>query len=378
MNKKEKDVSQNNETVSPKEQLGSILKNKKEDHYNFEEEVKYTVPSSSLILTSEMRGGLRPGSHRFLGNSSSGKSSCALDFMFHFLKLGTGCMGVYFDAEGRLNDEIKKRSGIKFTEDYESWEDNSCFVLKTNVYELVFGLIRELISNNPNKIKYFFIIDSINLLAKKDDMSKSFEEVNQVASGSLIASNFFQRTGAALQKRGHICIFISQIRSSIKINQYEKSDNNKQGFSTGPHVIEHAADWVMDFKARMNAKEDYFYEIPDDTKSKKIGHYCTINIIKSNHENYGQTIRYPIKYGCVDGTSVWLAKEIGDFALAWSFVKKDKNSYYFDESILTEINVNIKESIPEKFVGMTKYMNFFEERPDVTEFLRRKFSGILE
>lgn len=377
---KEVKVSKENEddekVLSPQDQVSALLKGNKADHFNFEEDNYYKVPCSSLIANSIMNGGLASGAHRAIGNASGGKTSCSLDFMFHFFKRGVGHRGIYIKSEGRLSPEVQARSGIKFTNKIEEWEDGTCFILESNIYEFVFSFIGDLIRNNPTKCKYFFIIDSMDMMIKRDDCIKSMEDSNQVAGGALLGSTFMKKTAAALQKRGHISIFVSQVRDSIRIDPRAKGDSNKQGKAGGGHVWEHAADWVLDFGARY--QDDIIREVEGDKNSKPIGHYCKINIVKSNNETYGQEIRYPIRYGRTGGTSVWVEKEVADMALMWNLVVKDKSSYYWKEDLYKELTDKFGADIPEKFVGIKKYMSYFDEKKDVVDFLYKKFQDFLK
>ena len=54
-------------SVSPEDILISYLKEKEEEHYNFEPEINYKVSTGSLLLDIETGGGLGPGLHRFCG-----------------------------------------------------------------------------------------------------------------------------------------------------------------------------------------------------------------------------------------------------------------------------------------------------------------------
>lgn len=376
---KEKTSEDNDEQeiLTPQKQMSAILKAGKADHFNFEENNYYQVPCSSLITNSIMSGGLPTGASRFIGNSSGGKSSCALDFMFHFLKKDGNFKGIYFDSEGKLNEKIQIRSGVKFVESADEWENGTCLILHTNVFEFVFSTMGDLMRNNPTKTKYFFVIDSVDMLGDRLSLEKPMEDSNKVAGGAVLASNFLRKTSAALSKRGMICVFISQVRDAVKIDPRQKTDTNKQGKASGGHALEHAPEWVLDFQARW--QDDIIREIEGDKNSKPIGHYCKINIVKSNNETYGQEIRYPIKYGRTGGTSVWVEKELSSFAIMWNFVKKEKSSYFWEENVYKELADKFgKDEIPEKFVGINKFERFFEENQKVSDYLFVKFQELLK
>ena len=67
--------------VTANETLESFLKENKEHHYNFEDEITYKVSSGSLKFDYELNGGFGPGLHRFTGINEGGKTSEALEVM---------------------------------------------------------------------------------------------------------------------------------------------------------------------------------------------------------------------------------------------------------------------------------------------------------
>ena len=374
-------VPKENETetenvISPESQMLSYLKANKADHYNFEEEQVDITPTSSLHLTAAMEGGARPGAHRALGFSTGGKTSCTLDLMFNFLKIGggKGRRGFYVKAEGRLSPEVQARSGIKFVTNPEEWKDGTCFVFESNVFEAVFGSMGDLIRNNPTKTRYFFILDSMDMMAKRADLEKGLEDAGQVAGGALITSVFLKKTSAALAKRGHYCWFISQVRDSIKINPYEKS-NPRQGGASGGHAVEHAGDWVIEFLPRFG--DDIIRENSADKNSKIIGHYCHVNIVKSNNEKYGVKVKYPIKYGRTGGTSVWREREIAELMIGWEWVSKTGAWLKIDDKIRQEILEKTGVEFPEKIQGMDKFYAYLEETKPVSDYLYSKLLALI-
>ena len=161
--------------------LKTFLKQNKEHHYNFEKEISYKVSSGSLKMDFELNGGFGPGLHRFVGMNEGGKSSESLEVMKNFLQQPNS-RGLFITAEGRLSKEIRKRSGIDFCFDDEKWDAQTCFVFESNIFEVVLDLMRTLIMQNPEKIRYCFILDSIDGLIMKDDLNKSFDDAHKVAS----------------------------------------------------------------------------------------------------------------------------------------------------------------------------------------------------
>jgi hypothetical protein len=220
------------------------------------------------------------------------------------------------------------------------------------------------------------------------------EDSDRVAGGALITSTFLKKVNIALAKRGHIAIFISQVRDEIKINQYVKT-LPRQGSASGGHSLEHYTDWVLDFRPRSQA--DYILETPSDANSKRIGHFAKVEILKSNNEKYGTKIRYPVKYGRTGGKSVWVEQEIVDMLLMWNLLTRKGAWYTVDGKLLAEINEEddkryralTKEedkksyknenplAVSEMFQGMDNIRQWLEEHPKLTTYLFEKFRKLV-
>lgn len=366
-----KDEASNFET--PAQQALSFLKKNKEDHYNFEESYDYKVPSSSMIMNTYTGGGLSPGAHRLVGVTGGGKTSCGLDYMKNFLSSDMAHgdhLAVYVKTEGRLPTDIRKRSGVNFVYDPEEWVAGTCFVLESNVYEAVFSFIGELIRNNPNKAKYMFIIDSVDMMAKRDDLKKPLEESGQVAGGALITSVFLKKTSVYLAKRGHFIFFVSQVRDEIKLNPYAGGGSTpRQGKSSGGHALEHAGDFVLEFLPQYT--DDYFLE--GGKGSKPIGHMCKIKILKANNETKNQIIAYPIKYGRTNGNSVWVEKEVADMLLNYNLVTRSTWTK-IDEKLVTELR-DAGFECEEKYHGWELFNQWLESNPEIIKYFVKKFNS---
>lgn len=366
------------EMLTPAEQIAAFLKANKEDHYNFEPTINYKVPSSSLIFNSFINGGISPGALRFTGVTGGGKTSCVLDFMKNFLNGGNDRYGIYIKSEGRLSENMRERSGVDFVEcQMEAIPDfvpGKCFVFESNVYEAVFGLIGTLIKNNPTKAKYFFVIDSMDMLGKRDDLAKPLEEAGQVAGGALLTSVFLKKTSVALAKRGHLIAFLSQVRDEIKLNPYAGGGTTpRQGKSSGGHALEHAPDWVFDFQPRYG---DDIIRVSDDKNAEILGHYCKIKLFKTDNEKNLQEIRYPIRYQRKNGQSVWREKEVADLLLTWGKLTKKGAWYYISEDIRLEI-LDIDPEVPESFQGFEAVNKYLQSHDEVVTYLFDKFQKIL-
>lgn len=362
--------------VTAQDILNKHLKANKGDHYNFEKSVNYKVPCSSLLCSAFMEGGIEPGAHRAMGVAESGKTSSLLDFLLHFLRQEPGRKGLYVKSEGRLSDSMIARSGVKFVYDVADWVDGTCYVLESNIYELVFDLLGDLIRNNDSGTRYFVIIDSMDTLIKRADAEKSASESSQVAGGALLTSTFLKKTSLALSKRGHICWFISQYREAIQASAYAPSAP-RQGNSSGGHAQEHAGNWVLEFlKPRAGGDGDVIRE-SDAKEAKPIGHWCRAKVHKSPNEKTNQIIKYPIKYGRTNGNSVWVEYEIADLLIAWKYIEKKGAWFIFSDEIIAELkSVNI--DVPESVQGMNNLYALLESNKELTKYLFNKFLNLIK
>ena len=357
-------------TLTGKNILSSHLKDNKDSHYNFEDEQVFQVSTGSLLLDSELGGSLEvPAIIRFTGVSGGGKTSSALLIMNNFLKSVPNAKGFLVKAEGRLNSNVKKISGVNFVDDPQKWDNGTCFVLRSNVYENVATLILELIKNNPENTRYYFLIDSMDALISKNDLSKGFEDSAKVAAGAVLTSNFLRRIMLPLSTFGHICGLVSQVRSNVQINPYAKGDP-KLTNSSGGNALQHYADWIFEFQPRY--KSDQILE-----GDKIIGHWSKILLRKTTNEKDGVEITYPIRHGRSDGKSSWTEYEIADMLIQWGFAKKSGAWITFDEGLIRDIKEDLSETFPEKIQGMDQLRTFLETNQKICNYLFDKFKNIL-
>lgn len=354
-----------------KDILKDYLKTTKSTHFNFEDKAgsDYIVSTGSLILDIATGGGIRPGILRLSGVTEGGKTSMALSVMYNFLK-GKNRKAVYIKSEGRMSPSIQKRSGIKFTRDSEDWDNGSCFIFETNVYETAIGLVRSLVYDEENKeTKYFFIIDSTDSLIPFDDLDKDFSESIKVAGGALLASTFLKRLSLAFSARGHICTLISQVRNQIKINPYEKGDPKVTNASGGNAQL-HYSDWIMEFQQRWSK------DIITGEKDKIVGHFCKVMFRKTPNETTGSDIKYPIKYGQENASSIWKSFEIAELLVAWEMVSKSGAWLKVKEDTMKIIK-DAKLECPEQFQGLENFRTFLDENPKLTELFASYFKDRL-
>ena len=362
--------------TSINETLKSFLKENKDHHYNYEEEIDYKISSGSLGVDFELGGGLGPGLHRFTGINEGGKTSEALEVMRNFIERPNS-QGLYIKAEGRLSAEMRERSGIEFLFDEDQWKDGSCFVFESNIYETVLDLMRLLVGDNKNQTRYCFVLDSLDGLIMKDDLKKDFQDSHKVAGGALLGAKFMQKMSIALAKRGHMAIFISQVRADIKLDPYSKAPI-RQTTATGGNALLHFANYILEFEPRF--KKDLILENQtqpiDKDKNKILGHNVKITVKKSPNEKTNYVLQYPIRYGRIGGTSIWVERELIDMLYGWEYIHKRGAWITADESFIELLKDN-ELKFPEKIQGEPKLSKLLEEDKKLSKFLISYFKEII-
>lgn len=354
------------------EQLTKFLDHKdhKEFHYNNIADDEGRISSGSLTLDIAMDGGLPVGISRNGGNFECGKTSNALAFAANFQKEDKNNVVVYIKAEGRLSRKMVERSGV--STDPDRW-----FVLDTNITEVAFDLIKELIKNNPDNKKYFFIIDSSDALVRKEDLNRPFNESDKVAGGALTNSVFLKKFSLPITKYGHRVILISQVRMKLPIGYNQGSAKED---SSGGKSINHYANFSLEFLDRY--KSDMIYENPDAPreKLKPTGHWCKVLFKKSDNEKTNTIVKYPVKYGATNGKSVWLELEIFDLCLEWGIIKKGGSWFSVDSSEKQKLEEE-KIEIFEKLQGEKSVIAWLEKdenRPFIDfyyKYFRKMFAN---
>jgi RecA/RadA recombinase len=296
-------------------------------------------------------------------------TSSALSFMKNFLTKPKA-KGFYIKAEGRLSKEMQDRSGVKFVFTAEEWVEGTCFVFESNIYETVVDAMRQLVAKNEEGNIYFFLLDSVDGLITKGDLDKGFEDSNKVAGGAVIAANFMKRLSIALAKRGHMAVFISQVRADIKLDPYSKAPI-RQTTATGGNALLHFANWILEFEPRH--KGDLILQNAGDSKihindNPVIGHFAKATVKKSPIEKTNLTISYPIRYGRTNGTSIWIEKEVVDMLYVWEFLSK-KGAWITPTEEFKEFLAENNLTFPDRIQGNEKLFNVIEEDKALLAFL---------
>ena len=352
--------------VTPQQQIQAYLEQNKGDHYNFEEERVYTVSSGSLLMDIEMGGGIKPGVIRASGVTEGGKTSCGLAFARNFQKMDNSLV-IYIKAEGRLSTDMVERMGIDTSE--EKW-----FVFKCNVYETVIDFMRQMVKDNPSGTRYMFIIDSMDALVPRGDLEKGADEALKVGGGALLSSDFLRRMALGLATRGHICYMISQVRSTIKINPYEKTAPQVTNASGGNAAL-HYSDWILEIQPRY--VKDLITTQPQG-KGDQLGHWCKVVFRKTPNEKTGIAVRYPIRYGRKNGKSIWVEKEVVDMMIAWEMATAKGAWVTISDEIIEEVKTETGLELKKQHQGVDNLSKYFEEEKEIGKYLFSKFREVLK
>jgi RecA/RadA recombinase len=364
--------------LTPEEKLERFLNTHKDDHYNFAKERKLLVSSGSLILDYYLGGGFCSGLHRFVGNFGAGKSSCALTVCKNFLDdAPKKRKAIIIPTEGRLPQELKDRSGISYVTSPKEWKPGTAFVYESQIYESVASLVRDLILDDSG-FQYFFLLDSVDGLIPRGDLTKPFEDSAKVAGGATIASHWMKRIAIPLAKFGHMAVFTSQVRASISLTPYSPNPP-KQTTATGGNALLHYANWILQFEPQYQndvilTRQD---KPIDAQKNPPLGHLAKVIVKKSPNEKNKLLIKYPIKYGRSGGKSVWIEKEVIDLLLMWGLAHKTGAWFSFDKELIDEAKEEEVEVEGKKFQGYEALANYVGDNPKVLLFLEKYAKNLI-
>jgi RecA/RadA recombinase len=144
----------------------------------------------------------------------------------------------------------------------------------------------------------------------KGDLDKNSSDSAKVAAGAVHMTDFLKRMSIGLSKFGHWCILMSQVREKIK-GQYDKADPNGMISGSGGNAAIHFPDWILEFRRQTISSKilpDPNAKI-DSQSNRPLGHMAQVLICKSDNENQGVTVQYPVKYGRVGKSAIWVERE---------------------------------------------------------------------
>lgn len=298
-------------TAKSDRRYGELLN--QERSYEDLEKKSHKISTGSIKFDIYLDGGYSPGMARFGAEPEHGKSLQAMQWAESWIKYWKGKGRVlHFDTEGRIS--LLKINSSKIT--HEHFKKGDYRLFKYNVLDYICNMIEDCILNNPDDYKYFFIIDSLDMMIVEADQGKTYSEFEKIGAAQSMATILMKRIGVYLQDREHHLHILSQVRANINT----ANPNSPKTKTSGANALRHAAD--ISGEIIKNWSEMEIYENPKGaTKAEKgriIGHDCTIKFIKTGNEKTGQIIRVPILHG----HGVWKEREATDMLLEYQQVLK--------------------------------------------------------
>jgi len=286
--------------------------------------------------------------------------------MKNFQDLGENFFGVPFNAEGRLNDELIRRSGLNTSPDKYR-------MIHSNTAETVFGIIRDLIQDNPKNRRYCFLIDSLDALVRMEDLEKEYTESHKIAGIPFLSKTFCRTTSLPITKGNHLLLLTGQTVANIG------------GSPHGPKTVSSGGKAVKFFSTtRMEVKpvwtETIIWENPSGTslkdKGKRLGHYFEVEIKKAVAEKAGEKFAIPIKHNALPGKAIWREIEIQDLMLTWDLLKKTGAWYELAESLDKELTENGIDH-ESKFHGERAVLEYLESNQKMVDYMIDRFKKTL-
>ena len=238
--------------------------------------------------------------------------------------------------------------------------DDRFAVWTHNIYEDITEIISQLIYDNEEGIRYFFVIDSMDALITKDDFDKKMDESKTVAGGARLSSVFLKKVCVRIAFRGHHLMALSQTR----MNMNSRAVGQVSMKPSGGKAIEFFTSltgYIKNIGRSGSSFSKHIHESRNDLKSKPIGHYFTIEFVKTYHERSYEEIGIPIKYG----HGVWHEQECLDLCMAYQYITKSGAWYEFSEDIIKLVEDKGEEMVA-KHQGEQKVIDFLENNPKIT------------
>lgn len=367
-------IKSTQEKIEELDQIRALLEDKrfKDTHFNFQETPKWLVSTGSIMLDYALsidgRAGIGSQILKIAGDEGTGKTSFCLSLAKNFQDLGDNFFAYYCNAEGRLNDELIKRSAI-------NTDKNKWFVLHSNTGETVFGMIRELIQDNPLNRRYCFIIDSLDAIVRLEDLSKDFTDCHKVAGVPLLSKTFCKTTSLPITKGNHLLLITGQNISNIG-----GSTNAPKTVVSGGKAVKFFSTTILEVKPVWT--ETIIWENPSGSsikeKGKRLGHYFQVEIKKAIAEKAGEVILVPIKHNAPPGQALWKEVEIQDLMISWDLLKKGTGAWYeLAESLIKELKDNKIEVEKVKFQGERVVLEYLESNKKLVDYMVERFKKTL-
>jgi len=253
---KAKPDTKNEDEVSSKDLLASFMTEHKSDHFN--EVVPLHKKISTGSLTLDQYVSIRSGCVVRLSGLGAelGKTSESLVLATNYMSVMPKSKGIYFKSEGRLSDELKERSGVKFVHTPSEWEYGTVFVYCGNKFENIASLLETLLKDMHDKGEHLCaIIDSLDGLILSADAAKDVwtpKENPKVAGVPLLTKLLFRRVALPITHYDALLIITSQYSAPISLDPYAPAAPRQVSGGGGSSAM-HQSDYVFELGHRAAA-----------------------------------------------------------------------------------------------------------------------------
>ena len=132
----------------------------------------------------------------------------------------------------------------------------------------------------------------------------------------------------------------------------------------------HYSDWILEFQPRWS--KDIISTQPNG-KGDMLGHWCKVIFRKSANEKTGSEVRYPIRYGRVDGKSIWVEFEVVDMLLQWEMATAKGAWVTISDELIEEVKKEIKLEFKKQHQGVDNLRKYLEENKEIGKYIFYKF-----
>ncbi len=357
--------------------LGSLMNGYKDTIYNHINPVRKKISTGSLVLDSYINitsgGTVRVGG----AQAESGKSSECILLAQNYMQTMPKSKGLLINAEARLSEEFKTRTGAKFVEKPEDWVYGTIFVMHTNVMESFCPILQSLLSSMFEQGENLVaIVDSIDMCTLKNSGDKVFGDSTKIAGVPFLTKELFRRIGHLIDRYNALLLITSQYSSTISLDPHGPKEPPKLVQGSAANALNHMCNNAIYYRPRYQGdlilEDDN--EKPDRLKNKILGVYATVEIKKSSNDTTGTVVRIPIKKGRI-GNSIWVEKEVADLILDNSLATRKGAWINFGEVTINaakEEGVELKVSIQ----GKPQLYDYLENDKNVFNFFFKRFKNI--
>lgn len=322
------------------------------------------ISTGSYFFDEVLGGGFRScGWARFYSDPECGKTSMGLCWAKNWQDFyPQDGMVVVFNAEGRVTADLIERSGI-------STEKGRFRIIDTNMSDAIWSLIENLVSDNPEHKKYFFIVDSTDACVRATDTKdkKEIGESEKIGGSATILSAAGKRLSLIFNLKTAFLFMSSQVRD--KLNTRGPAAGGKD--ASGGNAPKFYSSLTGEIKKPWT--ETFIRENPSDDKSEIIGRKVQIKLHKTPNETTGTTVEYPVKYGHIGG--VWREYEAMLLAQSWDWIIQKKAHFSFSDEFYKELQDN-NVIVDQNYHGEKRLRDTFDKTPDLVKFVFDKIANI--